>query len=135
VSAEGKIIGASKIARDITERKRAAAAQEMLIKEMSHRLKNAFAVVNGIVGLSASSSLTPEALAQKIRERSAALALAHDPTHPGLVGKNCPICGQHSASVSALFDFLDRFSNSFRALCGNFFSGSHPGDPAGFPTS
>jgi two-component sensor histidine kinase len=86
VNAEGKIIAASKIARDITERKRAAAAKEMLTKEMSHRLKNTFAVFNSIVAVSAHSSPTPEAMARQIRERITALALAHDLTRPGLVG-------------------------------------------------
>jgi PAS domain S-box-containing protein len=85
VNAEGKIIGASKIARDITERKRASEAQEMLTREMSHRVKNAFAVVNGIVGLSALSSSTPDAMARQIRECLTALSRAHDLTRPGLL--------------------------------------------------
>ena len=49
----GTIVGASKIARDITEKKRAQTQQEMLVREMSHRVKNAFTVVNGIVAMSA----------------------------------------------------------------------------------
>jgi PAS domain S-box-containing protein len=58
--ATGTVIGASKIARDIAERKEAAERQEMLIREMSHRVKNAFALVNGIVALSARSATTPQ---------------------------------------------------------------------------
>jgi PAS domain S-box-containing protein len=82
--AYGTIVGASKIARDITEQKRATAQQEMLVREMSHRIKNAFAVVNGIVGLSASSAEMPIVL--RIQERLGALARAQDLTRPGLLG-------------------------------------------------
>jgi hypothetical protein len=48
---EGRIIGASKIARDISERKRSQDQQNLLIREMSHRVKNLFAVTSGLVGL------------------------------------------------------------------------------------
>ncbi len=45
----GNIIGASKIARDITERKQAQARQDMLTRELHHRTKNLFAVVQAVV--------------------------------------------------------------------------------------
>lgn len=83
--ATGKVIGASKIARDIAERKEAAERQEMLTKEMSHRVKNAFALVNGIVALSARSATTPQEMAQTIGARLAALARAQDLARPGLL--------------------------------------------------
>jgi PAS domain S-box-containing protein len=51
--ATGTIVGASKIARDITDKKRAQTRRELLLREMGHRVKNAFTLVNGIVGLSA----------------------------------------------------------------------------------
>jgi PAS domain S-box-containing protein len=82
--AAGTIMGASKIARDITERKRAGAQQEMLVREMSHRVKNAFTVVNGILAISARYS-KPQSLVQDMRDRLAALARAHDLTRPGLL--------------------------------------------------
>jgi PAS domain S-box-containing protein len=37
---EGEIVGASKIARDITERRRAEQQQRLLLREMDHRVKN-----------------------------------------------------------------------------------------------
>jgi two-component sensor histidine kinase len=44
----GKIVGASKIARDISERKRAAAQRDLLVAELSHRVKNTLATVVSI---------------------------------------------------------------------------------------
>ena len=46
--AEGKVIGASKIARDITERRRAQERQQLLINEIQHRIKNTLATVQAI---------------------------------------------------------------------------------------
>ncbi len=84
-NAEGRIIGASKIARDITERKRAQEQQNLLLREMSHRVKNLFAVTSGLVTLSARSARTPADLAEAVRERLGALARAHGLTRPGLM--------------------------------------------------
>jgi two-component sensor histidine kinase len=38
----------SKIARDISERKRAQAQQQLLVKEMKHRVKNSLATIQAI---------------------------------------------------------------------------------------
>jgi two-component sensor histidine kinase len=46
--AEGRIIGASKIARDITERRRAQERQKLLVGEIKHRVKNTLATVQAI---------------------------------------------------------------------------------------
>lgn len=81
---EGTIFGASKIARDITDRKRGQEKQLLLLREMNHRVKNLFALATGLVTLSARSAETPEALAIAIRERLSALARAHDLTLPNL---------------------------------------------------
>jgi PAS domain S-box-containing protein len=75
--AAGNIVGASKIARDITERKRAEERQRLLLKEMNHRVKNLFAVSSGVVALSARSAKSIDALSSDVRERLAALARAH----------------------------------------------------------
>jgi two-component sensor histidine kinase len=84
--AEGRIVGASKIARDITARRRAQEQREnLLVREMSHRVKNLFAVASGLVTLSASSARTPADLAEAVRDRLGALARAHGLTRPGLM--------------------------------------------------
>ena len=80
--AAGHIVGASKIARSIAERRRAEDQQQMLIREMDHRVKNLFAVSSSVVTLSARSARTPEELASVVRDRLAALARAHSLTLP-----------------------------------------------------
>jgi PAS domain S-box-containing protein len=45
---DGTIIGASKIARDITERKQAEQRQKLLVGEVKHRIKNLLATVQAI---------------------------------------------------------------------------------------
>ena len=84
--ATGKVIGASKVARDITERNRAAKQRDLLTQEMGHRVKNCFAIFRSLVTLSARSANTTEEMAGELEARLAALARAHDLTRPGLLG-------------------------------------------------
>jgi PAS domain S-box-containing protein len=71
-NAQGKIIGASKIARDITERKRREAQIATLAREADHRAKNLMALVQAVVQLSQAD--TPERLKRAIEGRLQALA-------------------------------------------------------------
>ncbi|MGO4567606.1 PAS domain S-box protein [Rhizobium sp. 2YAF20] len=80
----GKVIGASKIARNISERKRAAEHQELLLREMHHRVKNLFAITSSIIGLAAKSAQTPADLASRMRDSLMALSRAHEMTLPTL---------------------------------------------------
>lgn len=73
----GRIVGASKIARDISDRRRAQERQELLLREMNHRVKNLFALVSGIISLNAKSAETPAALATTVSEQLSALSRAH----------------------------------------------------------
>jgi PAS domain S-box-containing protein len=72
---EGKIIGASKIARDITERKRSEALITILAREAEHRANNVLATVQATVHLTQAD--TPEGLKQAIEGRIQALANVH----------------------------------------------------------
>ena len=45
---QGTIVGASKVARDITERKRAIEQQELMLGEMRHRVKNLSTVIEAL---------------------------------------------------------------------------------------
>jgi PAS domain S-box-containing protein len=79
---DGRVIGASKIARDITERRKAQEQRELLFREMDHRIRNLFALASSVVTLSARSADTPKALVSVIRDRLEALARAHALTLP-----------------------------------------------------
>jgi two-component system CheB/CheR fusion protein len=72
---EGKIVGASKIARDITERRRSEERINLLAHEVDHRAKNLLAMVQATVRLTQGD--TPEALKTTIEGRLQALANAH----------------------------------------------------------
>ncbi|WP_457584651.1 PAS domain S-box protein [Ensifer canadensis] len=80
---QGIVVGASKIARDITERRRAEEQQHMLIREMDHRVKNLFTLANSVVTLSARSATTAAELVSDVSSRLQALAQAHALTIAG----------------------------------------------------
>jgi PAS domain S-box-containing protein len=66
--ANGKVIGASKIARDITESKRAQEQQQLLVNEMQHRIKNSLATIQAIAF---------QTLNRHAKERDAFIARLH----------------------------------------------------------
>jgi two-component system, chemotaxis family, CheB/CheR fusion protein len=73
--AEGKVIGASKIARDITERRRAQERQKLLVGEIQHRIKNTLATVQAIATQTLRGAPSEcEAFVARLH----ALAAAHD---------------------------------------------------------
>ena len=74
-NAEGQVIGASKIARDITERKRSQEQIATLAREAEHRSKNLLATVQATVRLSHSE--TPDGLKRAIEGRLQSLANVH----------------------------------------------------------
>src|SRR5205085_3804310 len=74
----GRIVGASKIARDNTEKKRAEEQQRLLLREMNHRVKNLFSLTGSIVEISARHARDPKDMARAVRARLAALSRAHD---------------------------------------------------------
>ena len=79
---DGKVVGASKIARDISLRRRAEQQQRLLLREMDHRVKNLFALASGVVALSARTAHTPQELSSAVRDRLVALSQAHALTVP-----------------------------------------------------
>lgn len=67
---------------DISSRKRHAEQQELLLREMDHRVKNLFSIIGGIVSLSARSAATPRDMAATIEGRLGAMAGAHQLVRP-----------------------------------------------------
>jgi len=72
---QGHIVGASHIARDISERKRSDAQIATLAREAEHRAKNVLATVQATVHLSQAD--TPDGLKRAIEGRIQALADVH----------------------------------------------------------
>ena len=75
--ARGKIIGASKVARDITERKQAEDLRALMVNELNHRVKNTLAIVQSIAAQSLRSALDPRSR-ETFDSRLVALARTHD---------------------------------------------------------
>ncbi|WP_309084048.1 PAS domain S-box protein [Chelativorans sp.] len=74
----GRVIGASKVARDVTDRKRAEKLQRLLISELNHRVKNTLATVQSIANQTVRLSRSPEEFAASFSGRIQALAHTHD---------------------------------------------------------
>jgi PAS domain S-box-containing protein len=53
----GTVIGASKVARDVTERKQTEKLQRLLVDELSHRVKNTLAIIQAIASQSLRAAL------------------------------------------------------------------------------
>ena len=70
------------IFRDVSHRKRHEEQQELLLKEMDHRIKNLFAIASGAVSLSARSATSTREMADTIQGRLGALATAHQLVRP-----------------------------------------------------
>lgn len=80
VGHDGTLAGAVLVFRDVTERRRTAQRQTMLVGELNHRVKNALAIVQSLVQASLRQATTKPAqlMAQTLAERLQALHRAHD---------------------------------------------------------
>lgn len=69
----GRIVGASKIARDVSDRYRAEQTQRLLMRELNHRSKNLLAIVEAMIRKTATST-PPAELVKRVSERLQALS-------------------------------------------------------------
>ena len=76
--ADGQLLGFSSTVRDITERRLAEERQRLMARELVHRVKNSFAVIQSIVRQTQRSTPDPEAFAEAFGGRLAAMAASHD---------------------------------------------------------
>ena len=91
---------------DATQRKEAEQLRDDLAGEMSHRVKNVFALASSMVAIAARSAPTPAAMADDRSRRLQALAVAHDlvrPT-PGETGHEAALLKDLFAAVLAPYD-------------------------------
>jgi PAS domain S-box-containing protein len=76
-NAEGEIVGAAKIARDITERRLAEAREKMLMAELDHRVKNVLSRVDMVLISSRNGSNSIDEFTQSVKGRIRSMAAAH----------------------------------------------------------
>ena len=99
---KGEIVAASKIARDITESKRAQARQQLLLREMDHRVKNLFALSISVLNLSGRSANSVPQLVESAGARLSALARAH-----ALTLSHGPDAAPRSITVTTLHSLIE----------------------------
>jgi PAS domain S-box-containing protein len=73
----GKVVGASKVARDITERRRAEEMQLLLVNELNHRIKNTLATVQALASQTFRRTTNPAEFVSSFNGRIDSLARAH----------------------------------------------------------
>lgn len=79
---EGRIIRWIGTCTDIHDAKRAAEENELLSRELSHRIKNIFAVVSGLIGISSRADPVVRPFAKELQARIGALGRAHEFARP-----------------------------------------------------
>ena len=80
--ANGAIVRWFGTCTDIHEHKLAMDQREIISHELSHRIKNIFAVIGGLIGLSARQNPEHRVVTDELRERVLALGRAHDFVRP-----------------------------------------------------
>jgi two-component system CheB/CheR fusion protein len=73
----GKVVGASKIARDISQAKQAQTRQELLTQEIHHRTRNLFSVVHSVVARSFAGKRSVQEAESAVLGRLHSLAQTH----------------------------------------------------------
>jgi PAS domain S-box-containing protein len=79
---ERRPVRLSGVLSDITDRKASEEAQQLLTRELNHRVKNLFAIANGMVSMTARTAKDPKEMASALRGRLGALSRAHELVQP-----------------------------------------------------
>jgi two-component sensor histidine kinase len=74
------------VVADLTQRKHADTARQLLVRELTHRIRNLFSVMDAIVYLTAETTMSPSDMAGALRGRLMALARAHELILPAVTG-------------------------------------------------
>ena len=99
---------------DVTGRKQAEEAHELLAGEMSHRVKNLLAIASGLTTIASKSATSAEAMADDLIARLSALGRAHDLVRPKPDGENAALVGDLISVVLAPYDGMGAFSGRVR---------------------
>ncbi|NIX77862.1 PAS domain-containing protein [Microvirga terricola] len=78
----GHASGLSGVISDITDHHAAEEVKQLLTRELTHRVKNLFAIANGMVSMTARTAKDPTEMALILRGRLSALSRAHELVRP-----------------------------------------------------
>jgi len=100
---------------DVTGRKQAEEANELLAGEMSHRVKNLIAIAGALTTMTSRSSETKEDMARELTHRLTALGRAHDLVRPvpGQI-ETAALLGDLLSVLLTPYDDLGAFSGRIR---------------------
>ena len=122
ISARGQGDDADIVARvmygiflDVTGRKQAEEAHELLAGEMSHRVKNLLAIASGLTAITSRTTTTAVDMARELTQRLTALGRAHDLVRP-LPGQAvaATLLGDLLTVLLVPYDDLETFSGRIR---------------------
>ncbi len=100
---------------DVTGRKQAEEANELLAGEMSHRVKNLIAIAGALTEMTARSARTKEDMVRELTQRLMALGRAHDLVRPALgQTENAALLGDLVSVLLTPYDDLGAFSGRIR---------------------
>jgi PAS domain S-box-containing protein len=91
----------SGVVSDITDQRAAEEARQLLTRELTHRVKNLFAIANGMVSMTARTAKDPKEMANALRGRLSALSRAHELVQP------MPVSGQQGGAEVGLRQLIE----------------------------
>ncbi|MBR0926626.1 PAS domain-containing protein [Bradyrhizobium diazoefficiens] len=94
---------------DIHEQKLLMEQREMISQELSHRIKNIFSVINGLIGLSTRTHPELKGLADELRSRIMSLGKAHDFVRPHSA------CSQPTSNQATLKGLLEQLLSAYQS--------------------
>ena len=94
---------------DVTDRRQAEEARELLAGEMSHRVKNLFSIASALTTIAAHSAASTSEMARDLTQRLTALGQAHDLVHslPGQEEDRTALLGDLLGVLLAPYDNHD----------------------------
>jgi two-component sensor histidine kinase len=109
---------------DVTSRKNAEEAHELLAEEMSHRVKNLLAIASALTSITSRSATSAEGMARDLTQRLMALGRAHDLVRP-VAGeaKKEALVGDLFSVLLAPYDDMGDFTGRVRVTVPNLIVG------------
>ena len=93
------------VGRDVADERRAEAQRKVIVRELNHRVKNLFAVISGMIGMTARTAESPVQMARTLRGRVAALARAHELVRPAITSEDAGLAeGDLSRIVATVIE-------------------------------